>query len=85
MPQHWWASGARTEETAGNADVSGFQPQVVVEVRPGTVAPLALAVREPSDTEQVRAPKESHTVVKVEALTCSQLLFDVAEPGGADS
>jgi hypothetical protein len=49
------------------------------------VAPLALAVREPSDTQQVRASKESHTVVKVETLTRLQLLFDVAEPGGADS
>jgi hypothetical protein len=49
------------------------------------VAPFALAVREPPDAQQVLASKESHTVVKVEALPFTQLLFDIAEPGGADS
>ena len=54
----------RTEEARRLADVGRLEPQVVIEVGAIAVPPLALAIGEPADGQQIGRVEQPHAVVE---------------------
>ena len=75
----------RTKETAGDAHVRRFEPEVVVLERAAAEPPLALAVGEPANGEKIRAFEELLTVGVVETEPLFELVGDWCEAGGRDA
>ena len=74
-------AGKRTEQARRFADVGRFEPQVVIEVGARAVPPLALAVGEPADGEQVRSVEQADAVLERQACAAFQLVGNVGEIG----
>jgi len=73
--------GERAEQARGFADVGRLEPQVVIEECARAVAPLALAIGEPAQREQVRRLEQAHAVVERQALARFDLSGDAVESG----
>ena len=73
----------RTEEARRLADVGGLETQVVIEVGAIAVAPLALAIGQPADGEEVGRLEQPNALVEGEPFLRVHLLGDVGEPRGA--
>ena len=58
----------RAEQTAGDADVGRFEPDVVVVVGARAVPLLALAIGEPADGEEIGRLEQPHAVLEVQTL-----------------
>jgi hypothetical protein len=67
----------RAEQAGGDADVRRFDPDVVVVVGARSVALLALAVGQPSQSQQVRRFEQADAVGKREPLARRQLVGDL--------
>ena len=59
-------AGEGAEQTTRDADVRRFEPDVVVEVRAIAVAPLALAVGQPADGEEIGRLEQPHAVARAQ-------------------
>src|SRR5437868_13435309 len=75
----------RAEKATGNADVGGFETDVVVVEGPAAVTLLALTVRQPADGQQIRRFEETPAVLHVEALAGVQFFRDLSEAGGVET
>src|SRR5690606_15128699 len=71
----------RTEQAPGLTDIGRLEPQIVVVVGPRAVAPLALAVGQPPDGQQIAAFEEADPFVERQPLACLQLLVDSGQTG----
>ena len=72
----------RAEQARRFADVGRFEPQVVIEVGPRAVAPLALAVRDPAERQQIGRVEQRDAVVERQPFPRVDLLGDRRQPGG---
>src|SRR5207249_3512798 len=73
----------RAEQTTGNADVGGLEPDVVVVKRAVAVLLLALAVRQPANGEQIRTIEQSNPVGEIQPTAGVEFCGDVSQAGGA--
>ena len=74
----------RAEQAARDADVGRLEPDVEVVVGELAVPPLALAVGEVPDGEQIRAFEQPHAVLERQPLPRVDLRGDVGDAGGGD-
>ncbi len=81
----WLQARKGAEETAGDADVGRFEPDVVVVERAAAVAPLALTIREPADRQEVGGFEEPDAVRELQPRSGRKLFFDVEEPSSAEA
>ena len=70
----------RAEQAARDADVRRFDPDVVVVVGPGRVAPFTLPVGEPAEREQIGRVEQPHAIFEIETDAGVELLGNVRQP-----
>ena len=73
-------AGERAEQAACDADVGRLDADVVVEERPARVPPLALAVGQPTQRQQVGAGEQPHAVFVAQPHPVVELLGDIEQP-----
>ena len=73
------------EETARDADVGRLEADVVVEVGTAAVPPLALAVGEPADREEIGRREQPDAVVQRQPFTGIELVRDPVQANGVQS
>src|SRR5207253_10835466 len=71
------------EEATRDADVGRLQPDIEVVERAAAVPPLALAIGEPADREQVGTVKQAHAFVERQPDAGVELVSDISETGRA--
>jgi hypothetical protein len=72
----------RTEHAARFADIRRLEPQVVVVVGARGMTPLALAIRQPADGEQIGRLEQPNAIVEREPFATAKLFVDVSQTGG---
>jgi hypothetical protein len=73
-------SSEGTEETARYADVRGFQADIEVVVGSRAVPFLALAIRQPSERQQVRTLEQTDTIVERQPDARFEFAIDILQP-----
>jgi hypothetical protein len=66
----------RAEQARRFADVGRFEPQVVIEVGARAVTPLALAIGDPAERQQILRLEQRHAVVERQPFLRVNLLRD---------
>jgi hypothetical protein len=69
--------GEGAEEAAGDADVRGLEADVVVEERAVRVTPLAFAIGEPAQGEQIPTLEQPDAVIEREAGASVELVGEI--------